>query len=42
LKTVTITSMAATIAAISVNVIICAQMSTRLPGENSGPRAADS
>ncbi len=37
LKTVTITSIAATIAAISVNVIICAQMSTRLPGENSGP-----
>ncbi len=33
LKTVTMISTAATSAAISVNVIICAQMSTRLPGE---------
>jgi hypothetical protein len=37
LKTVAMISIAATMAAISVNVIICAQMSTRLPGENSGP-----
>ncbi len=37
LKTVTMISTAATSAAISVKVTICAQTSTRLPGEYSGP-----
>ena len=37
LNAVTMISTAATMAEISVNVIICAQMSTRLPGEYSGP-----
>ena len=37
LNVVTTISMAPTRAAISVNVIICAHMSTRLPGENWGP-----
>ena len=37
LKMVTISSTAAASAAISVNVIDCAQTSTRLPGANSGP-----
>src|SRR5688500_16181472 len=37
LRMVTIISTAATSAAISVNVTICAQTSTRLPGAYSGP-----
>jgi hypothetical protein len=37
LKTVTMTEIATEIPATSVKVIICAQISARLPGENSGP-----
>ena len=39
LKIVTMISTAATSAAISVNVTTCAQTSTRLPGEYSGPES---
>ena len=38
-RIVAVSSVATHMAEISVNVIICAQTSTRLPGENCGPES---